>query len=389
MRKELSRISWSTVALGAGLASPFHASAMDWWIKAGPVVRGGMSLDATGSSYSQGLGQHAVSSALGDPPSIGAPGAYANRVYDNGYVGMAPSTGNPAAINPNTTWNWGYNPSSTAGQYNTAAGTLSFSKQGVPGYTSIGNSSFAKDDELLGGGLDISVGTTLHQSDKWAFDLGLGFQGIWGASAKLNGSTYAERIDRQDATDRYNVAGIVSTAFANLGHRGTYGGPFDVTATAPYTVIPNLPVARDRQIVDLGWTAQNNVSLNADLALYKLSLNPSVSFAASKRLSLRATPSISMNVIDVSAERSETFYQTQGGARTALNQWKDSAGDTAVAFGLGATVGAEYNFGKGWSLGLSGGYEWVTQKASLAIGPNRVSVDASGWTAGLVFGKSF
>jgi hypothetical protein len=368
---------------------PGVGQAADWWVKAGPVLRGGMSVNVSGSSYAQTLGLHAVPNVPGDPAGIGTLGAYADRAYDNGYVGLAPSTGNPAAINPNTTWNWGYNASSTAGQYDAGAGTLSFFKQGGPSYTPTASSSFSGDDKMLGKGFEFSIGAPFMKSGKWSFDLGLGFQGTWGANANMSGSTYAERVDQVDSTDRYNVAGITSTAFGNLNHRGAYNGPFDPAATAPYTIIPNLPAARDRQTVDLGWTAQNAVNLDVSTAFYQLSLNPGINFAVTERLSLCLTPKLSLNIVDVSANRSETFYQTQGGVNTTLFQRYDQVSQTQVSFGLGATVGANYDLGKGWFTGVSAGYDWVTDKVNFTVGPNQLAVNASGWVVGLSIGRNF
>lgn len=386
MRDYSIKLTGFVILSAANLALlPSVGQAADWWVQGGPVIRGGMSVDVKGSSYAQTLDQHAVANALGDPLGIGTPGAYADRAYDNGYVGRSPSTGNPAAIDPNTTWNWGYN---NASQYDAAGGQLSFSKQGVPGYTSTRNSSLSGDDTMLGAGFELSAGVRLKESGKWSFDLGLGFQGMWGANANLNGSTYAERMNRVDVTDRYNVSGIPAAAFPAAGHHGTYNGPFDPAATPPYTIIPNLP-ARDQQTVDLGWTAQNSVNLDVDMALYQIALNPSIRFAATKRLSLCLTPKISLNIMDVSANRSETFYQTQGGVNTTQNHWSDNASKTQIAFGLGATLGANYDLGKGWFAGVFGGYEWVTEKVDIAVGPNTVSANPSGWVAGAVFGKTF
>jgi hypothetical protein len=72
-----------------------------------------------------------------------------------------------------------------------------------------------------------------------------------------------------------------------------------------------------------------------------------------------------------------------------VRQWSDHAGDRQVYLGFGLTGGANLDLGKGWFTGVFGGYEWVMENVDLAIGPNRVSVDASGWTAGLAFGRSF
>jgi hypothetical protein len=382
----------STLPLAAqnssSLDAPWPAKEKQAWFTIGPVLRGGMNVKVGGSSYAQTLpGIHAVANPLGDPPGIGTPGLYADRTYDNGYVKKDSSEG--GGIEPNTTWNWGYNVSSTADQYDASAGTLSFFKQGVPAYTTTRNSRLAYDDEMLGGGLEMAIGTPLVQNEKWSVNLAFGFQAVWGANAKLRGSTYDEVIRRQDVTDRYNVAGISSTAFANLGHRGAYDGPFDPAATPPYTVIPNLPATRDRQVVDLGWTAQNSVSIDVDMATYQLSLRPSISFAASKKLTLNLIPKLGMHIVDASVDRVETFTQTQGGNTTTLNRWPDSNDKTKVALVAGVSAGADLDLGKGWFTGVFGGYEWVPDETKIHLGPNTVTLDASGWVAGAMLGKQF
>ena len=333
-----------------------------------------MKVQFSGSTYAQTLGLN-TDTGVG----IGAANAYANRAYDNGYVGLAPSTGNPSAIDPNTTWNWGYN---NAGQYNAGAGSLSFQKQGVPRYSALADGGSGGKDEMLGTGLQLLLSAPLKQSGKWSVDLVFGFQGIWGAEAK-----YSENAGYFNVTDTYDVSGIPAASFPAAGHHGTYGGPFDPAATPPYTIIPNLPGSRAAVPgAPALATAQSSVAFDVNQSLYQLSVGPQIGLAVSKRLTLNARPTISVNIIDVDVERSETFMFGDGsGAHT----WKDSAGDREVYLGLGITVGANYDLGKGWFTGVFGGYEWVMEKVNISVGPNTVTADASGWTAGFTVGKSF
>jgi hypothetical protein len=47
------------------------------------------------------------------------------------------------------------------------------------------------------------------------------------------------------------------------------------------------------------------------------------------------------------------------------------------------------DLGKGFSAGVFGGYEYVPEKASVAVGPNTLSFGISGWVAGAVVGVRF
>jgi len=51
--------------------------------------------------------------------------------------------------------------------------------------------------------------------------------------------------------------------------------------------------------------------------------------------------------------------------------------------------GADIEFQNGMFAGVWGGYEWVSEEVDVQVGPNTVSVDASGYTAGAVIGYRF
>lgn len=356
------------------------------WFTIGPVVRGGMKIKIRGSSYTQTLGIHATPEPLADPPGIGDPNAYGDRIYDNGYVMKDSSQG--GGLSPNTTWNWGYNAKSTLDQYDPAAGTLSFSKQGEPGYVPTQNALLSETDRLLGTGIDMAIGVPVVQNGSCSLHLAFGFQGIWGAPRQFQQTSYAEEIRRQGVTDRYDVAGITSAAFTDLNHRGKYDGPFDPDATPPYTVIPNLPM-RERQVANLNWTAQNEVSIDVDLSSYQLSFRPTLRFAAGNRLILNFVPKVGMHIVDASVDRKETFTQSRGGVSTPLRLWSDKAAKTKMAFAAGISGGADVPLGKAWFGGIFAGYEWVPEKTKINIGPNTITLDTAAWATGLVLQRRF
>jgi hypothetical protein len=93
--------------------------------------------------------------------------------------------------------------------------------------------------------------------------------------------------------------------------------------------------------------------------------------------------------IQVSADRTEVFTETANGVTTTLGSWSDHESDSVVRFAAGITAGADVQLGRGFYAGVFGGYEWAVDDVRLSIGPNEVSVNGSGYVAGLVIGKRF
>jgi len=362
------------VAVGIGLI-PRTTLAQGWWFEAGPVFRGAMKINVAGPSYAQmGSFQPTTTPAQGPRDGIGSLNDYADRTYDNGYVNKPfPDFGDQ-----NLTWDWGF---SKASQYVAADSrmdgipTLSFNKSYVP--VASGGS-----DEMLGAGLHLLAGLPLKQSGNWSVDLTFGFQGVWGSA------TTREHIEQQTTTDRYDVSGITDPpGFPANGYSGTYLGPLAnpgyVDPDHPFwPLIPNKPV------LSAGSTAQSDVAFHVDQGLYQFSVGPQVSCAASSRLKLNLRPAISLNVINVDVQRTEVFVPDPavGGVRQS---WSHSGGQRQVLFGLGVTGGANLDLGRGFFTGVFGGYEWVAEKLEVVVGPNTVSVNASGFVAGAVVGKRF
>lgn len=300
------------------------------WFSAGPVWRSGMDVSTSGG---------------GNPASVGDAGSYADRTYDDGYVNQDPGTGNPASIDPNTTWFWGYD---NAGQYNAGADTLSFHRAGK------------LDKDMSGQGIELILGLPLTQKDSsekrsFGMDLCLGFQFIQ-ADARSS-----------DITDVYSTAGTDIAGNAPAPHRGTYDGPFDVPP-ASGVVIPNLPTQRIA------------TQLKVDTDIYELWLGPKLVVDAADWISFYVTPKLSMNYVDVDISRSSAF---------ANAGYSSGGGNGDFLFGAGAVGGVDIELAKGFFLNLWGGYEWVQDSVDTRLDGNTVSVNVSGYTAGASVGIRF
>jgi hypothetical protein len=128
------------------------------------------------------------------------------------------------------------------------------------------------------------------------------------------------------------------------------------------------------------------MSFDVNQGFYQINLGPQVGWKIGQQLKLNLRPTISMDVMDVSVGRSETFMLGNG---SVLRTWKDSSEKCEVHLGLGINGGIDWQLGKGWFIGVTGGYDWVVNKLNVQVGPNNVAVDASGWQVGPLIGRRF
>lgn len=344
------------------------SSSKNAWISISPVLRGGMNFKITGSSYAQSLGMD----------GIGRANVYSDRAYDNGgYVNKDASEG--GGIEPNTTWNWGF---TDPAQYDAAAGTLTFRRNGIPRYSSLAEGGSGGDEDLPGAGLRLQAGVPLKAGEKWSMDLVFGFQANWANNEYIESANYVTAIDT------YDVSGLGLVAGAT--HLGSYLGPFDTPPVIPSPIINNtLNDALNRRTevpFAAAAGANSQISVDVDQGLYQFSLGAQVGFAASERLRLHVTPAVSLSILDVSVARTETFMFGDG---SGAKRWSDREDDWSIHFGVSAIGGVDYDLGKNWFAGVFGGYEWMPDKTKINVGPNTVSLDASGWVVGLSLGKNF
>lgn len=368
--------------LGLG---PAGLAAQPAWVEVGPVFRGAMQVRVHGASYAQTLGLHTAPAPLSQPASVGPADDYADRTYDDGRVGLDAGTLNPNAIGgPGNTWNWAYD---QAAQFDAGTKTLTFHKQGEAGFTVLRDQAVQGDDHLLGAGLQILAGLPLQRSGRWGVDLCIGFQGVWGADWSLTRSPYFERLSRLHVTDTYEVAQTVDPVFGFPGPRTAPGG-YDGSPDLPGPVIANRPASRQVEREDLA-TAESTVRFRFDTDFYELTVGARIRYAATTALSLHATPKLGVCWLDVSARRFEQFVQQANGTPTTLDAWTDRHHELATRVAAGINLGAEMDLGRGWYGGVFGGYEWAVHPLRFGLGPNRVTVEGSGFVAGAALGKRF
>ena len=354
-------------------------SADDWWFEVGPVVRGDMKVSVSGSSHTQQLGRHdpMATGPLAPPAGVGPSSGYADRIYNNGYVKQDPGTGNPSSLDPNTTWNWGFNNSS---QYNAIAQTLDFQAVGAPGYTTLQNKGASGSDDMLGAGFQAVIGRKLMESDQWSLDGCIVFQATWAQDDRLNTSTYGEVVQKITVNDTYDVSKIGAANFPANGFQGTYLGPFGTPPVVPSPVIPGQPESRSPTTSAALSTSYNRIGFDVKQALYEIGLGPQIGCQVTQRLKLHLRPTISLNLIDADVHRTEVF---------AGQTWSDNGSKFDVRFGMGINGGASLDLGHGFYLGVSGGYDYVPQHLDVSVGPNTISLDPSGWEVSGVIGVRF
>lgn len=237
---------------------------------------------------------------------------------------------------------------------------------------------------MTGVGLELCAGYPIY-SGAVRIDLSLGIQGLRGADAHMSGSTYREEVGRLDVTDVYDVS---RTTVPGSPYRGTYDGPFDDPPVIPSPTIPNVPSSRSVRGVDLQQSAYNAIAFDVDTDVYQAWIGPRVLLNPSARVQFLLLPKLSLNYVRVDVARSESLVAFHSNGRTdLLNSWHDRGDEGDFLFGAGMTVGADIAFGADYFAGVFAGYEWISDEVDVDVGPNRISVDAGGISAGILVGK--
>lgn len=350
-----------------------------WRIGLQGIGRGGMKTELGGSSYVQTLGIHAAN-PFSRSSSSGGGG------YSDGFVD--PDSASPV---DNMTWNWGYD---NANQYDASGKTLTFHRSELSDLSSqslsvFKNESASADDSFFGAGVGLTAARGLYR--RGAFNVAAcgAVRGVWNQNASISASTYQEGLSSSSdsSTKNYDyVYDVSGVPMPGAPYSGDYYGPGPQIPVSPSSVRSSSSAGSSAA----SFSAANQIDVDVASSLYSFMLGPELRWNPYKRLALHLTPGFSINYLDFSADRKEVFTTTSAdGSTQTLNNWSDSVNAGRWRLGLECSAGVDVDVYKGWTVGLFGGFDWQTQKAEVDVGPNTVSVDLSGYMAGVEFGKMF
>lgn len=386
-------IGWLCAALGLVAACP-GARGGAWRCEVGPALRLGMDAAISGSTYSQqsSAGLDKFGRAATDISS------FANRSFDDGFVFLDPSTVDFGG----DTWNWGYR---DASQYDAAAGTLTFTLRqdlGAVGdssdqtiATTLRDDRLDLRDDLNGVGVGFTVERDLLVREYDRLSLAAGVVGLWGAEARMEASTYAEdfQSSRESATTTrigqyvyvYDLMGVVPPS---APYSGTYAGPGPLIPNRPASVsYSEIASTRTRRESAKPYRLANRSEFEVAAAIYEGWIGPRLVLKAFSTVDLLLTPYVSLSLVDGQmdqTERLEAVYPD--GSVELVNQWRHAASEQDVLVGFGAQGGLRWRPTERLSFAAMGGYEWVPQEFEVDAGPNRFTLDISGFQATLEIG---
>jgi hypothetical protein len=352
-----------------------------WVLRAGALYRGNMDVDIRGIAH--GGMSAPVTGRNRYPSGIGGTGSYANRKYDNGFVYIDPGTAFPSTLVPGLTWYWGYQ---SPGQYDSGGQVLSFTKTGGERFSQkvIRNEAVSRDEdgEAPGFSLELSRELGMERADA---SVTFGFSGFWMDEVETSAMPYEEQFQR-------TVFKVVDSYDTSKGGPPP-SAPYTGTYRGPGYLITNIPQSRREVPTSMEtWTARSRVDMSVDSELYQFWAGPRLDWSPgeAERLQLGLQPYLSLSYVDVEVSRRESLTVVNGaGATESIQTWRESASEDDVLFGLGVRGSIEFEFLPSWLLGVTGGYDWVSDDVDVRTGAAQTSVDVSGYLVGLTLSKEF
>lgn len=351
-----------------------------WRIGLQGIGRGGMKAELGGSSYVQTLGIHAA-----NPYSRGS--SSGGGGYSDGFVDP-----DSASTVDNMTWNWGYD---NANQYDASGKTLTFHRSESSDLASQSHSvlkdeSANADDSFYGAGVGLTAARDIFRRGAFSVAACGAARGVWNQKASMSASTYKEGVSSSSDSSTKNYDYVYDASgvpMPSAPYQGNYDGPGPQIPVSPSSVRSSSGGSGSSVA---SFSAANQIDVDVESSLYSFMLGPELRWNPFTRLSVHLTPGVSINYLDLSADRKEVFTATYAdGSTQTLNSWSDSVNAGRWCLGLECTAGVDVDVYKGWTLGVFGGYDWQTQKAEMDVGPNTVSVDGSGYEFGVNLGKVF
>lgn len=397
------------MALGLLLASvaawPTYAQ---WYFEVGPIYRGDMEVSVKGGSRAAASGMHAAQAGTGGGRAPAAQGSLLDddgtaqmlRTFDDGYVGPS---GWQWAREEGWTQFLGYN---SPEQYNAAADTLTYQLT-TPGVGTserrtetrrfAGSPGWSDERRAHGVGLMGTLGYLVRQEESWGWAIQTRIGWLDGIQTDFrNREAYRETTERSVYETSLEQTCTYTYTYDTLGNPAFPAAPYEMTdpaAVGPMIADTPATITRasqtlapsERLIGRSRDSAVSRVDLSVDAQAFTMQLGTRMQWHPIDRVTLFVQPAATLNLLDASVRRQETFSQDNG-ARIA--SWDDREDEQAWRFGIGAQAGLQIAVTDTWRLFAAGGYDWVDDYR-ISVGPDRIGVDLSGYEAELGIGRSF
>jgi hypothetical protein len=323
------------------------------------TVRGGVSWRQIGSTsldYNQSA--NAGSNAYYMPNAdAGSATEYADRNYDDGYVGIGAATDSTGL-----TTNFGYQSDSQIhqefDQQQNITNTLSYTSSGGIALAPPTQDS-SKDQTAAAPYLELAYFTQLSDHIQWGLSINVSYLNL------------DQRI--QSAVQEYEIT-IIDTYELD----GVYlpQAPYDGSYSGPGPTIENIPDKREEFLTETG--TQIN-TFNSQLDLYSIALGSEIAYLASERLSFQFGAGAVLNYADWEAEIQ--IAQVDG-------PFHASSSGNEFLFGLYLKAGTSWQLTQRTTLEAFVRYDW-NQALSEHVGEAQFETELSGWATGLAIAYKF
>lgn len=398
-----SRSTMKIILICAFLAPLMSSAESRWYFELGPAYRWDMELSIRGGTHvtpwqgteSSGARMPSAASSLLDDDGT----AQQLRTFDDGFVGPS---GWEHARDDGRTQYWGYE---DAGQYDEAAGTLSFRRTLSEKQTARRTVTRLLDESagwsgrksMEGVGLMLTAGRGLWDREHWSGSLHARLGWMEGLRGNFRHSpSYRRTLEslsyqktrHQTQTYRYDYDTLGNPAFPSAPYAMSdpdAAGP--MIADTPDAIALDAERMRtsEQRVGRRVWTESSTVDLAFDARVFTFQLGSRLAWKTRYPLTLVAQPAITLNLLDAEARRDEMFWSPRG---TVLNHWSNHTETQRWRAGVGGQLGARLALWQDWGVTLTGGYDWV-DTAAFDLGPDRVSVNLSGYQGEIMLGRVF
>ena len=239
------------------------------------------------------------------------------------------------------------------------------------------------DDDMDGWGFRLEADYPLIDIADWAkIGAFAGFRGFWDVKGRSagGGAGVATRTTTTTSGTATKTTDYFYDVTAPLNLDGTLDFPnAEIFEGSVVRYTPSGDSSSHKRTA-----AFSIAKIEAEADIYQTAIGASLRFDTG-RLALSLRPSLLLNWIDAEATRTEVLATAAGKVKGA---WTDKADDCAFALGAGLDLIAECALSDNWSLWVSGGDEWIG-KVEFDIGPQKVEIDPSAWTATVGVAFSF